>query len=75
VKLTGVVYQLITTKEDEFAWEPMDASGMPPPATSGVHYEIFTSGSSIKCTLLMNLDTGKTWQLETKGKPVWKPIK
>ena len=78
---TGTVYQIVQTKEGEVAWERMEALSMPIAATSGVHYEIFMSGIAARFMFLMNLDTGKTWQLQSSTDPktnerinTWVPI-
>ena len=52
----------------------MDVNGLPQPYASGVHYELFLSGIAGKFTFLMNLDTGKTWQLQQSTDPNTKEV-
>jgi hypothetical protein len=78
---TGVVYQIVRTKDDDNVWEQMEVRGLPLAPAVGVHYELFLSGLAAKFMFLMNLDTGQTWQLQsstdaaTKEEDfVWNPI-
>ena len=61
---TGMVYQLVKAANDETTWEKMPVKHLPLAATIGVHYELFLSGDLARLMLLMNLDTGSTWQLQ-----------
>jgi hypothetical protein len=80
-KQTGAVYQIVRDKDDANPWERMEIHGLPPAAATGVHYQIFLSGIVARFMFLMNLDTGKTWQLQhttdtaTKEETyAWEPI-
>jgi hypothetical protein len=62
---TGIICQIVTTKDNENVWERMDVDGLPPAAGNGVHYyQLFISGLAAKWMFLMNVDTGATWQLQ-----------
>jgi hypothetical protein len=69
---TGIVYQIVTTKDNDLTWEKMDVLGLPVAAAGGVHYELFLSGLAARFMFLMNLDTGKTWQLQSSTDPTTK---
>jgi hypothetical protein len=61
---TGMVYQIVKGANDENTWEKMPVEHLPLAATIGVHYELFLSSNLARLMLLMNLDTGRTWQLQ-----------
>jgi hypothetical protein len=69
-RVTGHVAQLVHTKEGDSAWEDMKVIDIRPTANSSrAHYQIFTSGLAAKWTLLIDTESGRTWQLTTsKGK-------
>lgn len=61
-RFTGRVWQLVTTKEDDTAWEEMVVAGLPPGAGAArPRFQIFSSGLAARHTFLLDGDTGKTW--------------
>ena len=80
-KYTGRVWQLVKTKDDDYAWESMPVVGLPKsPIDFKVRYQIFASGIVVRSTFLLNVETGKTWVLtsfKNEGKedtPGWSPF-
>jgi hypothetical protein len=69
---TGMVYQMVRTANDENTWENMPVEHLPLASTIGVHYELFFSDNLARLMLLMNLDTGRTWQLQRSTDPATK---
>ncbi len=65
-KMTGVVSQLVKTKDDDPAWEVVPVVQLPQaPNTGVVRYQLFISGLASKFIFLINVDSGKTWQLQS----------
>lgn len=80
-KQTGAVCQIVKSSAGGLVWDPMQVVGLPTAPASGVHYEIFISGLASKFIFLMNLDSGRTWQLTGHTNPItneetefWLPI-
>jgi hypothetical protein len=69
---TGMVYQIVRAANDENIWEKMPVEHLPLASTIGVHYELFLSDNPARLMLLMNLDTGRTWQLQRSTDPATK---
>jgi hypothetical protein len=63
-RFTGSVAQLVSTKDNDNAWEEMEIEGLEPvkPAMRA-RFQVFTSGLAAKHTFLIDTDTGKTWVL------------
>lgn len=65
-RYTGIVYQLVKTRADRFAWEEMIIVDLPKSFKDfKARYQIFASGILVKNTFLINLETGQTWVLTT----------
>jgi hypothetical protein len=63
-RYTGHVDQLVATKENDLTWDAMAVIGLPRPSLEArPKYQIFMSGMLARITLLINTDTGQTWQL------------
>lgn len=72
----GRVHQLVKTKDDDVAWDPMQVVGLPACSTDGrPYYQIFTSGLAARHTFLINTITGRSWVLlDQEGTPIWSPF-
>lgn len=65
-KSCGYVTQMVVTKDDGLAWQPMIVFGLPKCPNDGKNrYQVFTSGLAARHTFLMNTDTGKSWQMQS----------
>jgi len=65
-KVCGNIGQLVTTKNEGIAWEPMIVFGLPKCQIDGKNrYQLFTSGLAVRHTYLLNTENGKTWQIRT----------
>ena len=65
-KFCGNIGQLVTTKTDGVAWEPMVVVGLPKCQSDGkIRYQLFTSGMAARHTYLLNTENGKSWQIRT----------
>lgn len=63
-RVCGHVALLVTTVYGGNAWQDMPVLGLPPCRADGmVHYQLFSSSIAAKWTYLMNVDSGKAWQL------------
>jgi hypothetical protein len=63
-KVCGNVGQLVKTKNEGVAWEPMLVMGLPKCQADGKsRYQLFTSGLAARHTFLLNTENGKTWQV------------
>ncbi|XOV91646.1 MAG: hypothetical protein ACFHWX_15710 [Bacteroidota bacterium] len=80
-KFNGDVFQLVESSDSGLFWEEMDKEKhflkdiMIP---DQVNYQLFISGLLTRITLLMNLNTGATWQLvedPDTGFVLWQPIR
>lgn len=75
-KKCGHVGQLVSTEGSGVAWQEMQVLGLPTcPATSGLHYQIFTSGLAARHTFLIDTISGRSWILaQTGDNAVWEPF-
>jgi len=83
-KYAGIVYQLVKDSSDDESWQKMLVAEPGQPADH-VRYQIFSSGLAARHTFLLNVDSGKIWQIQnTKIKqtdgteieiPVWNPLR
>jgi hypothetical protein len=64
-KYAGTVQQLVKDSSDNVSWEKMVIVDPAQPATDHVRYQIFTSGLAARHTFLLNVDSGKTWQIQS----------
>jgi hypothetical protein len=66
-KRSGLVWQLVHTSTDDLAWQPVPVNSLPQASTASepTHYQLFLSGIANRFVFLLNLDTGKTWQLQS----------
>ena len=74
-RITGNVERLITGKSGNLRWEKMRV--LPHPKAVNLakpHYRIFVSSQADQPTLLLDTETGATWQLVTASNSVWQPI-
>lgn len=69
-RYSGRVCQLVKTRSGGTAWEEMLVIDLPPIKPPGhPRFQIFTSGLAARHTFLIDLDTGKTWEIAgSKGK-------
>lgn len=69
-RFNGRIWQLVLNKDDNNTWGEMLVLGIPKPSSPPhPHFQIFTSSLAVRFTLLIDTDTGKTWQVTTdKGK-------
>ena len=76
-KITGVVSQIVDTKEGGKTWQPIIKRPQQLDKTEPgkVNYQVFTSGLAVKFTFLINVNTGATWQLIETDKGIeWDPL-
>lgn len=84
-RFTGRVAQLVKTDDDDSTWQEMQVVGRPAIATpTRPRFQLFTSGLAARFTLLLDTDTGDTWQVvasKRKGADgeehevqVWQPL-
>jgi hypothetical protein len=75
-RVTGTVDQLVSGKSGTWVWIRMRV--LPHPKAVNMmkpHYEIFASGSPSQAILLLDTESGATWQLNSKQNvSVWQPI-
>ncbi len=65
-RFTGRVAQLARTKDDDNTWEEMEVIERPAmSAPTRARFQLFSSGLAAKYTLLIDTDTGQTWQIVT----------
>jgi hypothetical protein len=82
-RITGRVHLLIQTPYREYTWQEMEVTERPESISGGLRFQLFTSSSGGRNTLLLDADTGSTWELSYTEKrniygrviPVWTPIK
>lgn len=78
--------QFVRTSDDDNTWEEMDVIDLPEvEKPTRPRFQIFTSGIAVRFTLLIDTDTGRTWQVVTSkqkltsGKEIdvtqWSPIR
>lgn len=76
---TGEVSQLVQTADSSVVWDRMVRRPHTKPDTrvpGRPNYLLFVSGLSARFNLLINVNTGATWQVQEteKGEHVWNPI-
>jgi hypothetical protein len=66
-KRAGLVWQIVHTSTDDLAWQLVPIISLPQISTASetTHYQLFLSGIANRFVFLLNLDTGKTWQLQS----------
>jgi hypothetical protein len=65
-RFTGRVSQLVTPPLGGHVWDGMIVLDLPPASgTPHAKFQIFTSGIAAKHTFLIDVETGKTWVLES----------
>ncbi|MDE4917017.1 hypothetical protein ACUXAV_001637 [Cupriavidus metallidurans] len=78
-KQSGVVYQLVASKDGVLSWDEMARykHTLPDPVVAGkTNYQIFLSGIAAKNTFLINVNSGATWQLQgSDSGNSWVPIR
>ncbi|MBQ7942173.1 MAG: hypothetical protein IJ328_07205 [Muribaculaceae bacterium] len=64
-KYRGIVYQLVQTEADGFAWQevPVLMRDFDEIKPDTVNYHIFMGGTAVKDCFLINIHTGITWVL------------
>ena len=82
-KYNGTVYQLVKTKGNGLAWEIItnpekeDYWELPEEERLKANYQLMLSGIEAKYTFLLNVNTGRGWQLtedKKSGALFWSPI-
>lgn len=77
-RFTGRTWEFVTTKSGGFAWQAIPRVGASGQTfTPGkVNYQLFTSGLMAKVTILMNVNTGKSWYIaqDPKEGEFWTPM-
>jgi hypothetical protein len=75
-RITGNVDQLVPAKTGNWAWVRMRVLPHPKALnTMKPHYEIFAADSPTQVILLVDTESGATWQLTSKeNASVWQPI-
>lgn len=68
-KYTGNVFLLVEGK-DGITWQLIDAEvqAYDEKKENQINYQLFTSGSGVRYTFLLNVNTGITWQLVEDSK-------
>ena len=64
-KYNGTVRQLVKDSADNVSWETMIVIDPGAIASDHVRYQIFSSGLAARHTFLLNVDSGKTWQVQS----------
>jgi len=65
-RFTGRVAQLVKDKNDGHTWEDMEVIDRPAVASpQRPRFQLFSSGLAARYTLLIDTDTGKTWEIST----------
>ena len=65
-RYTGRVWQLVTTKDEDNAWEEMLVFDIPKlQAATRPRFQLFSSGLASRHTFLLDSNSGKTWTLTT----------
>jgi hypothetical protein len=75
-RVTGNIDQLVSAKSGTWVWAKMRVLPHPKAVnTMKPHYEIFVTDSPTQAVLLMDTESGATWQLSIKeNASVWQPI-
>jgi hypothetical protein len=83
-RFTGQIHLLIQVSNREYTWQEMEVTERPESSISSrPRFQLFTSSNLGRHTLLLDADTGSTWELNFTEKrlvygrviPVWTPIK
>lgn len=65
-RFSGRVSQIVSTADDDVAWENMEVIGLPgTQAAARPRFQIFTSGIAARYTFLLDTENGRTWQVAT----------
>lgn len=62
-KFCGYIAQLVLISNGDNAWSNMPVQDLPRCQGDKPRYQLFTSGIAAKHTYLINVDTGRTWQI------------
>ena len=63
-RFSGRVAQLVTTVDEDNAWQEMEVIDLPTVSTpSRPRFQLFTSGLAARHTFLLDTDTGNTWRV------------
>lgn len=64
-RFRGNVFQLVQTQGGGLTWDliPRGAHPVDKVTDGQANYQFFTSGIAMKCTYLLNVNTGATWEL------------
>jgi hypothetical protein len=75
-RITGNVDQLVSAKAGNWVWEKMRVLPHPKAVVATKpHFEIFVADSPTQAILLLDTESGATWQLISNEKSnVWQPI-
>lgn len=77
-RYTGHVDWMVQGKEEKVTWQAMTVMGLPKPLPDGkARYQIFTSGIAARYTLLINVESGQTWQIMSDKETeevYWSPL-
>jgi hypothetical protein len=78
-KFTGDVFQLFENDDKSPYWKKMERRNHPRDVlvkNNRVNYQIVTSDLAMKCTYLVNINTGATWVLTESSytNPFWDPM-
>ena len=67
-KRTGLVWKIAHNSTDDLVWQPLHVISLPKSsnASEAAHYQLFLSGIANRFVFLLNIDTGKTWQLQSR---------
>jgi hypothetical protein len=83
-RFTGQIHLLVQASNRDYTWQEMEVSERPESSvTSRPRFQLFTSSSIGPYTLLLDADTGSTWELNFTEKriiygrviAVWTPIR
>lgn len=64
-RVVGRVWQLVSNKSGELVWQPMPVRGLPEVSTSAPRFQIFLSSTLRRISLLVDSQTGQSWQLQS----------
>jgi len=77
-KKTGIIYQMVKSRNDEIVWETMIILDLKYEYTiTDINYQLFLGDFTVSDSFLMNIHTGKTWQLFIDDKTkdyFWAPV-
>ena len=75
-RITSNVERLVSAKTGDFVWEKTRVLPHPKAVnTTKPHFQIFVSGLPNQVTLLLDTESGATWQLVPKDdRSLWQPI-